>query len=147
MIIINGINGTRQTTQRIKILEYLKSVKTHPNAEQIYKEIKKELPTISLATVYRNLHFLVQQGQIQKLELNNEFRFDGESCDHVHFFCKNCGQIIDLPLYDIAKYAMKHLNSSKFKADCVNIIFKGLCKNCIRGGKNDSRSCLYKRKM
>ena len=83
----------RQTIQRIKILEYLEGVKTHPTAETIYREVKKELPTITLATVYRNLNLLADEGKIVKLEINNEYHFDADRSNHQHGVCKKCGKI------------------------------------------------------
>ena len=125
------------TSQRMKILDYLRSVKTHPNAEQVYRHVKKKLPSITLATVYRNLNLLAEQGEILKLEINKEFRFDADICYHQHFVCKNCGKIIDVFQKEISEYAMKKVKSKDFKPQCVKIIYWGLCKNCdktIGGG-------------
>jgi Fe2+ or Zn2+ uptake regulation protein len=118
------------TNQRIKIQEYLKSVKTHPNAETVYTAVKKDLPAISLATVYRNLNMLAEQGQILKLEVNGEFRFDADICYHQHCVCKKCGKIIDVPQKEISQYALNKLKIKGFSPDCVYIVFDGVCKPC-----------------
>jgi len=120
----------RLTSQRLKILDYLRGVKTHPTAEMVYNAVKKDLPTISLATVYRNLNLLAEQGEIIKLELNSESHFDGDMCNHQHCVCSKCRRIIDIFQEDISEYAMKKIKSSDFKPSCVNIIFKGHCKHC-----------------
>ncbi|RMF54443.1 transcriptional repressor [Candidatus Woesearchaeota archaeon] len=127
--------GTRTTCQRIKILDYLKSVKTHPTAEEIYKAVRKDLPAISLATVYRNLNLLVDQGIIFKLMVKNEAHFDAGKCSHQHFICRNCGEIIDIHNKKITNYALKKVASPELKPDCVKIIYEGLCKHCERGDK------------
>ena len=128
------INKTKRiTTQRIKILDYLKSVKTHPTAEMIYNSVKLSLPSVSLATVYRNLNNLADEGEILRLEINNEFHFDADKCCHQHCICKKCGKIIDIFQGDISEYALNKINSESFRADCVTIMFQGLCKNCGRG--------------
>ena len=93
-MIINN-KKLRNTNQRLKILEYLKCVKTHPTAEQVYNDLRKDMPAISLATVYRNLHLLAEQKEVLRLEINNEYHFDGDSCRHQHCVCKKCGKIID----------------------------------------------------
>jgi len=121
---------TRMTSQRIKILDYLKGVHTHPNAEDVYEHVKKDLPSITLATVYRNLNLLAEQGEILKLEINNEFRFDADMCYHQHCVCRKCGKIVDIFNKKISEYALKNFKSKEFNADCVNVIFKGLCKKC-----------------
>ena len=124
------MTNTRMTSQRIKILEYLKSVKTHPNAEDVYEHVKKDLPSITLATVYRNLNLLAEQGELLKLEINNEFRFDADMCYHQHCVCRKCGKIVDVFNKKISEYALKNFESKEFKASCVTVIFKGLCKKC-----------------
>jgi len=120
----------RMTSQRLKILEYLRSVKTHPTAEMVYAAVKKDLPTISLATVYRNLNLLAEQGKILKLEIGGEFRFDGDMCSHVHAVCTKCGKLEDLMKPKIARYAMKNFSMKGFTPKCVHIIFKGTCTRC-----------------
>ncbi len=124
----------RNTTQKIKILEFLRSVKTHPSAEDVYKAVKEDLPTISLGTVYRNLNLLAEQGEILKLELGGEFRFDGDICHHVHYICQECGIIVDESNGPLSKIVMDKIKSKSFKPKCVNILVKGYCKEC-KGGK------------
>jgi len=120
----------RMTNQRLKILDYLRSVKTHPTADMVYQAIKKDLPAISLGTVYRNLNLLADQGQILRLEINNEFHFDGDVCNHQHCVCKSCGKIIDLFQKNISDYALNKIKTKDFNTECVNIIFYGTCKKC-----------------
>src|SRR3989338_11705744 len=86
----------RTTKQKRSIKEYLQSVKTHPNAETVYQEVKKTLPAITLATVYRNLNRMADQGEIKRLEIQKEFRYDGEISDHQHRVCNSCGAITDV---------------------------------------------------
>ncbi|MBN2112349.1 transcriptional repressor, partial [Candidatus Woesearchaeota archaeon] len=122
----------RMTSQRMKILEYLKGVKTHPAAEEVYRNVKKELPAITLATVYRNLNLLAEEGKILKIEINNESRFDADISCHQHLVCRKCGRITDIFKKDISEYAMKKIKSNDFSPECVKIIFWGLCTKCKR---------------
>ena len=121
---------TRMTSQRVKILEYLKGVKTHPTAEDVYRNVKKALPAITLATVYRNLNLLAEQGKILKFKIHNEYHFDADISCHQHCVCKKCGSICDVFQKEISEYALKKAKLGGFKPDCVNVIFKGLCKKC-----------------
>lgn len=120
----------RQTVQRLKIVEYLKSVRTHPNAETVYKEVLKELPALSLGTVYRNLNLLAKEGEILKLDVGNEAHFDGTTCNHEHCICNKCGKIIDLEQKEISEFALKKARTEEFQPECVCIIYKGYCKKC-----------------
>jgi len=132
MVIDNERKKSRMTCQRLKIIEYLRKVKKHPTAEMVYKEVLKELPTITLATVYRNLNLLAEKGEITRFKVNEVYRFDGETCEHQHAICKGCGNIIDINDMEITEFAMNKIRSSEFKADCVNIIYRGYCKECKR---------------
>ncbi len=123
------------TSQRLKILEYLRKVKTHPTAEMVHKAVSKDLPAITLATVYRNLNILALQGKILKFEVNKEYRFDGDICCHQHCICSNCGKIIDIFDKKISENALKKVDKKKFYADTVGIIFYGKCTDCMKGGR------------
>jgi len=127
----------KQTNQRIKIIEYLKKVKTHPTAEEVYKYVKKELPSISLGTVYRNLNLLVGKKIIKKIEINNEAHFEGNLCNHQHCICKKCNKIIDITNKNFSEDFTKKLNIKDFYPECINISFIGLCKNCKGDIKNE----------
>jgi Fe2+ or Zn2+ uptake regulation protein len=128
----------KNTIQKRKILSYLQSVKTHPSAETIYYSVKDELPTITLATVYRNLNIMAEEGEILKLEINNEFRFDADTRYHQHCVCKNCNCIKDYFDESISIQALEDFESKDFIPSRVSIIYYGQCKNCR--GKNDKLS-------
>ena len=120
----------RNTVQMQKVLDYLNSVKSHPTAETIYNQVKKDVPSITRATVYRNLSKLVEQNQISRLEINGEFRFDADCDLHEHCVCKKCGSISEYADEKFPKNLLKKFKSKKFDAESVNVIFYGLCSNC-----------------
>ncbi|MBU0666793.1 MAG: Fur family transcriptional regulator [Nanoarchaeota archaeon] len=122
---------TRITNQRLKILDFMKNIHTHPTAEIVYNAVKKDLPAITLATVYRNLNLLARQGVILRFEINGEYHYDADMCSHQHGICKKCGKIVDIHQGELSEYAIKNFKSNDFRAECVNIMFKGLCKECI----------------
>jgi Fe2+ or Zn2+ uptake regulation protein len=122
----------KNTSQKIKIIGFLKNVKNHPTAESVYLEVRKDLPSISLATVYRNLNVLADNGDIVRLEINKEFHFDGDTSCHEHMVCRNCGSIIDFFDTDFSGSALKKPCPNGFEPDCVRIIYYGTCKKCRR---------------
>jgi Fe2+ or Zn2+ uptake regulation protein len=124
----------RNTNQKLKVLEHLRSVKTHPTAEQVYIEVRKDLPAITLATVYRNLNQMAERREILRLEINKEYHYDGDTCCHQHCVCNKCGKIIDLFQENISKNALKKLDCKEFNAECVIVIFNGVCKGCKKRG-------------
>jgi Fe2+ or Zn2+ uptake regulation protein len=124
--------ANRTTIQMQKVLDYLSKVKSHPNAETIYNQVKKDVPSITRATVYRNLNKLVKQGKILRLEINGEFRFDADCNLHEHCVCNECGKIIEYTDKNFPKNLLESFESKEFHAHSVNVIFYGLCNKCKR---------------
>jgi Fe2+ or Zn2+ uptake regulation protein len=91
----------RMTKQRLAIINMLAHSYDHPNAEAIYEAVRRDIPDISLGTVYRNLQMLVAEGLVQEIFVGHGgSRFDGNSEPHSHFFCQCCGQVFDVPPAD-----------------------------------------------
>jgi len=87
----------RMTNQREIILRELKKSKRHLSADELYDIVKKFMPRISLATVYRNLEILSETGVIRKLEISGrQKRFDFDVSDHDHIYCIMCHKVDNL---------------------------------------------------
>jgi len=87
----------RNTRQRQVVLEELRRVTTHPTAAELFVQVRRRLPRISLGTVYRNLELLSREGVIRKLNLGGgEARFDGNTQHHEHLRCIRCGRVDDV---------------------------------------------------
>ena len=87
----------RVTKQRQAILRELMDREDHPTAEKVLEGVRGDLPQISLATVYRNLRRLADEGLVQELPDRGEGRrYDGTPIPHHHFFCTRCGGIEDV---------------------------------------------------
>lgn len=85
----------RITNQKQLILDYIRSVHSHPTVEEIYLAVKKKLPRISIGTVYRNLEKFVKDEII--LEIKGDIkRFDGDISEHQHFICDRCENVFDI---------------------------------------------------
>lgn len=123
----------KYSRQREAIKEYLAHTKEHPTADTVYMHIREEFPNISLGTVYRNLNLLVDMGDIIKITSSDGGdRFDGDTAPHYHFFCSECGKIIDLNI-DRIEY-VNLLASEQFDGtiEFHETIFHGKCGDCIR---------------
>ncbi len=119
----------RLTRQRKVILEALRSVKTHPTADEVYDMVRQELPKISLGTVYRNLEVLSEMGFIQKLEMAGlQKRFDGNPEPHYHIRCLNCGCVRDVDVE--MNLDMMEKNMSGFLVHGYRLEFFGICPDC-----------------
>jgi Fe2+ or Zn2+ uptake regulation protein len=89
---------TRQTRQRAAILRVLEHTKQHPTAEWIHTEVRKEIPSVSLGTVYRLLSILAGEGAVRVIPLEaGPNRYDMGPDQHHHAVCTACGKIADIP--------------------------------------------------
>jgi Fe2+ or Zn2+ uptake regulation protein len=120
----------RNTVQLQKIRDYLCSVKCHPNAETVFNAVKKDLPSVTLATVYRNLNKMADNCEILRLEVNGEYRFDADKSMHQHAICRECGSILDFADLKLSEEILEKFSSGEFKAEDVRIFYYGKCKKC-----------------
>ena len=124
----------RYSKNRQGIIECLKSTKTHPTAEWVYAQLKLDYPSLSLATVYRNLAQLKEDGVIKSIgNVLGKEHFDGDVTPHSHAVCVKCGKVVDL--YDIpAPIDTAHKISSLSGYDIVgaDLKFYVVCHECGR---------------
>ncbi len=128
--------GLKVTPQRQGIIKLLRGNRTHPSAESLYREIRKEYPRISFATVYNTLSKLAEAGKIQQLDIDpNKKRFDPSVVPHHHFYCKKCGRVFDLEQDSSLRIYLEPRNMKSLQGhqiDGVQLNFKGVCKDCRR---------------
>lgn len=121
----------RQTKQRGAILKFLRGTYTHPTADQVYDEVRKEIPNISKGTVYRNLKVLQQAGVISELNLNGTvIRFDANQESHYHFRCEQCGRVFDIDEPVNKELDQRIAQRTGFKISHHQLEFRGICHNC-----------------
>lgn len=85
----------KATPQRISVLKELDK-KTHPTIDDLYEALKKENPSMSLATVYKNLSTLKEKGVVIEVNVaEGKMRYDLYSTPHIHLICQQCGAIQD----------------------------------------------------
>lgn len=121
----------KHSKHRDSILQLLKNVKSHPTAEWLYIELKKDNPTISLATVYRNLKQLCQTGEIIKLEVGDGIEhYDATTCEHCHFICRGCKSILDIMIPSTNELNAEAESINDVLIEKNNLVFYGLCKSC-----------------
>ena len=124
----------RNTVQKQIILDELRSVDTHPSVDELYAEIQKKHPSISKATIYRNLRQLAEKGVVLQIAIANDVsRYDGCTDFHHHFICNHCGKVFDV--YTNRTDDHETLGSdiqSKYgyKVDRCMTSFIGTCLDC-----------------
>ena len=122
--------GVRFTLQRQAIIEVLRSTTHHPDAQWVHEQVRRTLPRVSLATVYRNLDFLTRQGVILQIATKDPAaRFDGNTRMHGHIACTHCSRIDDVPL-PRAVTELRDLGPAGYRSVEVKLEFEGVCPEC-----------------
>ena len=121
----------RNTIQRSFVLEAVNKLHCHATADEIYNEIAKQHPTISRATVYRNLNLLSEMGEIRRLEIpGSADRFDHISSNHCHVKCEVCGRVFDVDMDFVSGLESGIRDAHGFDFTGYDIIFHGVCPEC-----------------
>ena len=122
---------SRKSAQRDKILRVVKNTTAHPGADWVYDQVRKEIPNISMGTVYRNLRLLAQSGEIRQLDIAGSLsRFDGNSDNHYHFRCEKCGRLFDLDEPVDRSIEDRVARKTGFKVTTHHLELIGLCPDC-----------------
>ncbi|NLM69292.1 MAG: transcriptional repressor [Firmicutes bacterium] len=129
---LNKKGFIRKTKQREVILSVLRSTKCHPTADWIYQEVRKELPNVSLGTIYRNLKALTEMGEILELSYGSTYsRFDGNPDNHYHFVCEECGKVYDVDIPVNNEIDTQLEDKYGVKVNLHRLEFYGTCRECL----------------
>ena len=123
--------GMRLTDQRRLILAVVQSADTHPTAERVHAAVRRRLPRVSLATVYRNLRLLARHGLLTEIQAGPSIRFDARVHRHHHFTCSDCGRIFDLDEPVDPRLEARVAAETGFRVSHHRIEFFGLCGRCM----------------
>ena len=128
----------RYSKKREAILSAIQGTSCHPSAEWVYRQLKPRHPDLSLGTVYRNLDFFRQRGQVQSGGVvQGQERFDATVTPHSHFICNCCGSVSDLPGIH-PETGLEQAVSSQygFAVERCKLTFYGLCPSCLHQDQN-----------
>ncbi|MDY4609240.1 MAG: transcriptional repressor [Sphaerochaetaceae bacterium] len=122
----------RRTIQRDLVLAAVQKSCTHPTADEIFAAVVSEHPSISKATVYRNLNLLVEAGLVRRVPLPGTWpdHFDRTLGDHYHVYCECCGRVSDVDIPYQADLAEQIAESDGFDVHRHEIVFHGICPDC-----------------
>lgn len=122
----------KYSRQRECILKNLQSRRDHPTADMVYESVQIEEPNISLGTVYRNLSFLTENGQILKISTGiGPDHFDGFTEAHNHFVCRKCGRVLDLDYVADEKIIADASKNFNGEIEGYDLQFYGTCEDCL----------------
>ena len=120
------------TPQRVEVYKALMASDEHPSAEAVYRNVKKNLPNISLDTVNRTLNTLSLIGAAFVVEGSGDVkRFDGNLENHQHFKCVKCKKIFDFQHNELENIKVPEELGHKFKILRATVYIEGLCPSCL----------------
>jgi len=123
----------RMTRQRELILNAVSSTRSHPTADEVYRQVRRRLPHISLGTVYRNLEVLAEAGLLRRLDLAGaQRRYDGETSGHYHVRCLECGRVSDVAMKRPAALERRARAGTDYEIVGHRLEFVGLCPQCAQ---------------
>jgi Fe2+ or Zn2+ uptake regulation protein len=124
--------GKRLTRPRRVILDVVRASTAHPSAATVYRDVKRRLPRVSLATVYRTLRMLSAEGLVRERAAAAGMRFDGNTTPHDHVTCVACGRIEDVPVLGARGLGARVASRTGFEVLSQRIEFYGRCGACRR---------------
>jgi Fe2+ or Zn2+ uptake regulation protein len=124
-------SGLHFTEQRAAVFDFLSGAEHHPTAEEVYLAIKKRLPKVSLATVYKNLEALIAAGVASKLNYGDgSARYDIRTDHHHHLRCLSCGRMWDLEASENSAWLTSLKSRPGFQVSDYRLELLGHCRDC-----------------
>ena len=124
-------NGIAVTHQRQVLFEVMKSMHGHPSPEEVYAKVKKKVPAISLATVYKNIHLFVESGVFREVSMHHgslRVEMNGEA--HHHMVCSKCKAITDIGEEELGLVAKRNKLPGGFLVERYAVDVIGVCAKC-----------------
>lgn len=128
------LHGLAVTQQRQVIYEVMQSIGGHPSPEQVYAVVRERIPTISLATVYKNIHLFVESGVLREVSLHHgTVRVELAAEEHHHVVCSRCKSIADIDESELGAIPRQSRLPGGFLVERYAIDVIGLCAECQQG--------------
>ena len=130
--------GLKATHQRTGIYRELARTDEHPDADTVFRRVRRRVPAISLDTVYRTLRLLEERSVIWRVaSVGDRTRFDANTARHHHFVCRGCGRVQDFTHKEFDSFPTPRDVAGLGVVESVCVELRGLCTNCRakrRGG-------------
>ena len=118
-------------TRRLQVIRTALEELDHPNAEMVFDHVRQVIPRVSLATIYRNLDLLVQEGNVQTWTIGNTKHYDSNAEPHGHLHCTECSSLVDIAFNDQMSSSINEIvNQHSFTLSHSSLELKGMCGNC-----------------
>ena len=124
-------HGIAVTHQRQVLFETMKTMLGHPSPEEVYARVKKKVPAISLATVYKNIHLFVESGVFREVSMHHgSVRVEMNGDPHHHMVCSMCRKITDVGEKELGLVAKRSRLPGGFLVERYAVDVIGICAKC-----------------
>ena len=121
----------KKSRLRERLLAIIDATGTHPTAQELFDVLREEHPGVGLASIYRNLRILVEQGRLTRVEIKgNSERFETRLDRHYHLICEDCGAVRDIPLEVDRDLDHRVEKVTGYSVSRHEIQFFGRCEKC-----------------
>jgi Fur family peroxide stress response transcriptional regulator len=122
-------HNLKATAQRIAIMEHM-DFYGHISIDELYKTIREKFASLSLATLYKNVHAMMSVNLIREVKLSGQkSKYEIDKEPHAHLMCKSCGELKDIE-FNTTLLIEKSIKIEKYQADEVSIVISGICLKC-----------------
>lgn len=127
-------SGIAVTHQRQVLYEVMKTMRGHPSPEEVYARVRKKVPAISLATVYKNIHLFVESGVFREVSMHHgSVRVEMNGTPHHHMVCSKCRTITDVGERELGLVATRRRLAGGFMVERYSVDAIGICAACQQG--------------
>lgn len=131
-------HGLAATHQRQVLYEVMQSMPGHPSPEEVYARVKKRIPAISLATVYKNIHLFVETGVLKEVSMHHgALRVELKGHLHHHMVCSHCKAITDIEEKDLGVLPALQRLPGGFQVERYAIDVIGVCAACQKAKRSE----------
>lgn len=136
----NKLTSTKRSYQQDVVRDSIMDRFDHPTAEQVYKTARRNCPKISLATVYRNLDRLVEEGLVDKFSVPDEpDHYDPITSEHYHVHCECCNRIYDVEARITNKLSNLIRKQTGVETRSIRLLAEGICRKCVHKIRKETK--------
>lgn len=123
--------GIHPSLQRVAIMRYLMEHPSHPTVDEVYRSLCPTIATLSRTTVYNTLRLFSERNAARMITIDDHrVCYDGDTHPHVHFFCKRCGRVYDLPAEPAPSNETKMVGGNR--VEDIQLYYRGVCAHCLQ---------------
>ena len=124
-------SGLKATFQRMNILGVVDKY-GHMSVDGIYEEVSKVHPSLSLATIYKNIILMMEKGVLVEVPIaGRKSKYELSKADHMHLICTECGDVEDKMCLDETSEIFHRLTEEEhFRLNKRQVNLYGVCEMC-----------------